>query len=202
MTGRASWHRRPAIYFAGLACAAVCAIGIGVGTTSAAFNDRFVASAGSVGNPNEFELQTKSSDDDWLSSTVAKPASFTSVGGSSSFTKDSPVIYKVVVRNGEENDTSGVNGVVRTQLFDPDPASSGTDLFDQLRFTIALDGDAEPLATTVSAAEFNALDHSVTMTSGASMTLKIEVFLASDASFTANGARTAVGIQFEGVSTI
>jgi hypothetical protein len=201
MTGNASWHRRPAVYLAGVACVALCAIGFGVGATSAVFSDRFVASAGTVGNPNEFELQTKSSGEDWLSSTVAKPASFTSVGGASSFTKDSPVIYKVVVRNGEESDTSGVNGIVRTQLFDPDPASSGTDLFDQLRFTIALDGEAEPLATLVTAAEFNALDHAVTMASGTSMTLKIEVFLDYYANFTIDGARTAIGVQFEGVST-
>ena len=170
-----------------------------IASTAAAYVDsaRLNAGAAGVGNPHEFAVQVLDREGVWQDADTPEAAVVLPVEPEAVVQTSTPVRFRVTMRL--EPDSPG--GDVTTSLRVPAGCGSECDtLFGRLLFDVSADGT--PLATGLSAAQFNALDGRAYrgVVPGAEHLLEISAVLEPDTPFILSGGVTAIGVTFEGIT--
>lgn len=174
---------------------------LGLGMTAAAFTDFAVVSLGAgvansgIGNPNRFDIAVKDAggilrDAESKATPVELPLS-----SGMEFSETKAVQFDLTAANRQP----GIIGDLAVSVYDPDPQAS--DLFDNLLFTVYLDGSATPAVENATAAQVNQAGLLFSdVAPGQEHRVKLSVLLAKDTGTQVTGKSTQLGVLTNGES--
>lgn len=172
-------------------------LAIGASFTAAAYTDVALLGMGSgtttaVGNPHRFDIAVRDANGSWQDAETTSGAVVLPLSGSSSVSTRTAVEFRVELLNRDP----GVAGDLFLQLYDPD--SGADDLFSDLLFDVAVDGD--PVAERLSAQALNDRDIAIEQVApGETHTVSIKATLAHGGLANA-GKTTQLGLRVNGES--
>lgn len=201
MTHRNSRPRAGRRRLATIAGASGILLGLGafalVGPSAAAYQDQATVGLGGagIGNPNRFDIAIADADGAAQDAATPAEAVVLPTDGAAAFSEDAPVGFTAQVVNRDP----GLAGDLTLTLTDPDPVED--DLWSSLRFTVVLDGAAEPAVAGATADEVNAAGLRFdAVAPGQTHTVHIDAVLAPDTAEAAAGKTTSIGLQVDGES--
>ncbi|MDQ1205228.1 hypothetical protein [Microbacterium sp. SORGH_AS_0862] len=190
-TGRAR-----AALASGLLLASVVALSAASFTDNALLNFGTGAAGSGVGNPDKFDIAVLDAAGQWQDAASPSGAVVLSPTTGAAFSETTPVVFEATFLNR----APGVAGDLTLRLWDPDPAATG-DLYDQLRFTVYLDGATTAAVTEATAADVNAAGLVFSdVQPGVEHRVTISAVLADGSGISVIGKTTAVGVMTEGES--
>lgn len=174
---------------------------LGVGMTAAAFTDFAVVSLGAgvansgIGNPNRFDIAVKDAGGILRDAESKATAVVLPLSSGTEFSETKAVQFDLTAANRQP----GIIGDLAVSVYDPDPQAS--DLFDNLLFTVYLDGSATPAVENATAAQVNQAGLLFSdVAPGQEHRVKLSVLLAKDTGTQVTGKSTQLGVLTNGES--
>ncbi|KIP51443.1 hypothetical protein [Leucobacter komagatae] len=170
----------------------------GVGITAATFTDTATLNlgGGGIGNPTLFDIAVRDGAGQLQDAELEADAVLLPLTDGEALNETDPVAFEARF----ENRDPGITGDLVIQVFDPDP-QPGDDLFDQLLFTIYLQGASVPAIAGATAAEVNAAQLTeADVQPGGTVDVRLEAVIAPGAGIAVAGTATQLGLKAEGES--
>lgn len=173
-----------------------------VALTAASYTDDAAANLGNgtansgIGNPNKFDIAVR--DSMGVLQDAATPASavLLPLTSGTAFTETTPVVFEATFANR----APGIAGDLVFSIYDPDDTGA-TDLFRSLRYTLYLAGSSTPVVSNATADALNlAAATSSNVAPGATVSVRLEVVIATGSGMTVAGQNTQLGMTAQGES--
>lgn len=181
----------------------VTALGLAVvmgaaGITSAAYTDHAtlnLGDGGAIGSPNVYDIAVKDDASNLQDANTAAQAVVLPLASGSAFSEDTPVAFEATFVNR----TTSLLGDLNVTLFDPDTTSD--DPWDQLRFTVYLNGSSTAAISNASAADVNDADLVMSdVAPGEERLVRLEITIATGQATVLDGTSTHIGVRVKGES--